>query len=163
MSVLKITAVIAGLCCLNGPATAAMFVIENPAGQISNPAATMDNPAPHPANPATNVYHPVAATDNRKVPTLPAATEPAPPAQPVKAQPELKQKKYHLKSVKAYIAAAKRSFVMDDYAEFIAVTEEALRRIDAGTLKVTKQSEDILVKYRVIGYVLLGEQRGPVR
>lgn len=163
MSVLKITAVVAGLCCLNGPATAAMFVIENPAGQISNPAARMYNPATHTANPAVNIYNPVLATDNRKVPPTPAATEPAPPTRPVKAQPELKQKKYHLKSVKAYIATAKRSFVIDEYAEFIAVTEDALRRINTGTLKASRQSEEMLVKYRAIGYVLLGEQRGPAR
>jgi hypothetical protein len=39
--------------------------------------------------------------------------------------------------------------------EFLSITEDALRRISAGTLKASKKTERKLVRYKVFGYGLL--------
>jgi hypothetical protein len=41
--------------------------------------------------------------------------------------------------------------------ELISITEDALRRINAGTLKASKKTERKLAKYKVLGYGLLEE------
>jgi len=155
------------VCCLDAPATAAMYRIENPASTINNPAGKMYNPATQTNNPAENIYNPVSRIDNpnplsqptRAVP-VPAVTRAAPEAAPAKGledQPRpLPAKSYHLKTVKAYIDAAKKSFLRDDHVEFLSITEDALRRIAAGTLKASKESKQLLIKYRAFGYGLLG-------
>jgi predicted DNA-binding protein len=150
-------------------ATAAMFVIENPASTISNPADKMSNPATQSNNPASNIYNPGTRLDSRnplspptqpiQSPTAattatPAATETAKTAR-LQYKPEIPQKKYYYKTAAAYIRAAKKSFADDDYVEFLSLTEDALRRINAGTLKVSANIKHKLNNYKTFGYGLL--------
>lgn len=122
----------------------------NPATQINNPAARIDNPSP-------------LATPTRPVPpTKATVVTPGPePAKLIKEKPQLQtrpaipEKWYHFKTAGAYIALANKAFVRDDYREFLAITEDALRRISAGTLKASKKMKQKLHKYRIIGYELL--------
>jgi len=165
------TAMIALALCLtaSSAATAAMYVIENPASSINNPAGNMKNPATQTNNPASNIYNPGSRLDSRNPlspPTQPlqqstAATTPASDA-PTAAKtarqqykPEIPQKKYYYKTVGAYIRAAKKSFSEDDYVEFLSVTEDALRRINAGTLKASANIKHKLNNYKTFGYGLL--------
>jgi hypothetical protein len=156
--------------CLNAPATAAMFGIENPASTMSNPADGMYNPANQSKNPASNIYNPADRTNSRNplspptkaVRDEPAAKEVAAPQTParqktVPPQPKasVPQKNYHFKTVKGYMDAAKKSFAKDDYVEFVSITEDALRRIDAGTLKASPKARQKLIKYKALGYGLL--------
>ena len=182
MPMVRFTAGVAVVLCLNtaAPVAAAMYVIDNPASTISNPADKMYNPATRTNNPASNIYNPGTRIDNPSPLSAPApavhgtaptaaapaatsvtaASAGAAPAQPVKErrQPKtgLPAKKYHYKTVAAYIRAAKRSFTNDNYVEFVSLTEDALRRIHAGTLKASAKSRRKLQKYRVLGYGLLG-------
>jgi len=153
----------------SAPATAAMYVIENPASNISNPADKMNNPAAQTNNPASNIYNPGTRLDSRNPlspPTQPAAPAPAATssaaaasAQTAKTQqrhrPEIPQKKYYYKTVGAYVSAAKKSFSNDDYVEFLSLTEDALRRINAGTLKASANIRHKLQQYKTFGYGLL--------
>jgi len=151
----------------SAPATAAMYVIENPAGNISNPADKMNNPATQTTNPASNIYNPGDRLNSRNPlspptpPPAPAATTSAAaaPAQTAKAvqrhRAEIPQKKYYYKTVGAYVSAAKKSFSNDDYVEFLSLTEDALRRVNAGTLKASPNMRHKLQQYRTFGYGLL--------
>jgi len=167
----KLTVMLAFILCLEAPAPAkgAMYVIENPAGKISNPAGQMYNPATQTNNPASNIYNPGTRMDSRNpisapnpAPPEPAAKVTAPaatPAKPAQQQKQYKQEivpqKYHYKTAGAYLAAAKKAFVKDDYPEFLAITEDALRRIAAGTLKASAATRHTLQNYRAFGYGLL--------
>jgi hypothetical protein len=167
---IRIAAGMVVVLCLNAPApaTAAMYVIENPAEKIHNPADKMYDPATQTNNPASNIYHPVSRMDNPKAlsppkpaaVTLPRATEAAAlPAKQSKDQrqprPAVPQKRYHFNSVDSYLISAKKSFSKDDYVEFISLTEDALRRISAGTLKSSGKSRQRLINYKTFGYGLL--------
>jgi hypothetical protein len=150
------------------PAKAAMYVIENPAATISNPAGNMNNPAGQSNNPAANIYNPGTRLGSRNplspptkapepVTTATATPAEAPPARSAQPQyiPQIPQKKYYYKTVGAYVRAAKNSFVADDYVEFLSITEDALRRINAGTLKTSANIKHKLHNYKVFGYGLL--------
>jgi hypothetical protein len=156
----------------SAPATAAMYAIENPADKISNPANRISNPAAQTNNPASNIYNPGDRMGNRSPlspPTPPApkpAAQSAAPAvgasrsdQPAEARrvakPAIPEKKYYFQTVGAYLAAAKKSFAKDDYPEFLAVTEDALRRINAGTLKASAGTRHKLQNFKTFGYGLL--------
>jgi hypothetical protein len=166
---IMITVGIVGGVCLIEPVSAAMYTIENPAAKISNPADTMYNPATQVNNPASNIYNPAARMDNPDPlsPPTQAVTQPIPteaktaqrPAKRILVQPhpkpDIPQKSYYLKSVSAYIRAAKKAFAQDNYAEFISITEDALRRIESGTLKASKKAKHQLESYKIFGYGLL--------
>ena len=136
--------------CLHAPAMAEMYKIDNPASNIYNPATRMDNP--NPLSPPTQPVPPPPAKELTK------ATEPAkqfkeqPEAQP---NPAVPHKRYKFKTVGEYINAAKKAFNSDDYIEFVSITEDALRRINAGNLKASKAARQKLTKYKVVGYRLL--------
>lgn len=151
---------IALLLCLHTPSIAAMDAIKNPADRIRNPADRMYNPATDVKNPADTMYNPATQIDNPNPLTPPVQPPPPPtviakPAELSPLKPVIPQKSYYLKTVRAYLNAAKKAFVLDDYIEFISVTEDALRRIDAGTLKASKKSKQKLVKFKTFGYSLL--------
>jgi type IV secretory pathway VirB10-like protein len=171
MQTTRIAAAVALLLCLEAPkaANAAMYVIENPASKISNPADKMYNPANQPNNPAATIYNPGSRMDNPNpvappnpppAPTARAATPTAAPtatATPEKQRqrPEVAMKRYAFKTASAYLQAAKKAFANDDYPEFISLAEDALRRINAGTLKASAKNRLKLQKYRTFGYGLL--------
>jgi hypothetical protein len=148
MTLRRLATGIALMLCLNAHAWGAMYEIDNPASNIYNPASRMNNP-----NPLSPPSQPVPQ------PTVTEATTGTKPAKQVREQPRprsaIPQKSYYLKTVTAYINAAKKAFVRDDYPEFLSITEDALRRISAGTLKATKKTERKLAKYKVFGYGLL--------
>jgi hypothetical protein len=157
--------------CVSIPALSANFAIDNPAEKIVNPAAKMYNPASKIDNPAANIYNPAGQLDNpnplspvtQPVPKPVAAKETAvsPPVAQVKEQPKQKplpaipHKSYRFKTVGAYLNAAKKAFSRDDYEAFIAITEDAQRRIAAGTLRASPDMQQKLARYRVFGYGLL--------
>jgi hypothetical protein len=148
----RLVAGIAVLLCLNEPARGAMYTIDNPASNIYNPATRMNNP-----NPLSPPIQPVPQPPVKDVTTTKTA-EPR-PAKQIKEQPKPKpifhKKRYYSKTVRAYITAAKKAFDKDDYKEFVSITEEALKRINAGTLKASKTEKQRLVKYKIFGYGLL--------
>jgi hypothetical protein len=148
MNLRRLTTGIAAILFLNAPAWGAMYEIENPASNIYNPASRMNNP-----NPLSPPTQPVPK------PTATEATTTTEPAKQSKEQPRprsaVPQKSYNFKNVTAYINAAKKAFAQDDYMEFLSITEDALRRINAGTLKASKKAERKLVKYKKLGYGLL--------
>lgn len=149
----------------------ANYAIDNPADKIKNPAATMYNPATDINNPASNIYNPADRMDNPNPLSPVTRAAPIPPAKNIpaaaaSAEPNVKKqlppapfavphKKYHFKTAGAYISAAKKAFSRDDYREFLSVTEDALRRVHAGTLKASKKTQHTLRKYQVFGYGLL--------
>lgn len=138
------------LFCLHAPAMAEMFKIDNPASNIYNPATKMDNP--NPLSPPTQPVPP------QTVKEVPKATEPAkqykeqPHAQ---SKPTIPQKRYKFKTVGEYLYAAKKAFNSDNYREIVSITEDALRRINSGTLKATKAAKQKLTKYKDVGYRML--------
>lgn len=153
------------------PVMSANYVIDNAADKIKNPAGTMYNPATHIKNPASNIYSPANRMDNpnpispvtQAIPE-PPATHDIPAAVPAEqiAKKPLSQatvavpiKKYHFKTVGAYISAAKKAFSRDDYSEFVSITDDALRRIGAGTLKASNKSKQKLLKFKAFGQSLL--------
>jgi hypothetical protein len=155
------------LLCLEAPtaARAAMYVIENPASKISNPADKMYNPANQTSNPAATIDNPGSRMDNPN-PASPPNPPPAPAARVAtqaaaptpekqRQRPRVTQKKYAFKTAGAYLQAAKKAFAKDDYPEFISLTEDALRRINAGTLNASEKTRLKLQKYRTFGYGLL--------
>ena len=152
MTLRRLATGIAAILCLNAPAMGAMFEIDNPASNIYNPASRMNNP--NPLSPPTQSVPQPTATE--------AATA-TKPAKQIKEQPRprsaIPQKSYNFKTVTAYINAAKKAFVRDDYPEFLSITEDALRRISAGTLKASKKTERKLAKYKVFGYGLLEKNK----
>lgn len=128
------------------PAAAAMNPIQNPASNIYNPASRMDNP-----NPLSPPVPPVAPDQPKKQETV--VPEPA-----VKVQPERVQQKpdriirsYNFESARAYINAANQAYGKGDILEFLAITEDALKRISAGKLKATKKSRQTLIRYQTLG------------
>lgn len=148
------------LCICSSTVKAANSRITNPADKISNPADTMYNPAADMKNPANSIKNPaerMASPDPLYPPAPPAAqrTEQVHPQSEKESKPVVQKKYYTFKKVKEYIAAAKKAFVGDDYQEFIAITEDALRRIDAGSLKASALTRRKLLKYQKFGYSLL--------
>jgi hypothetical protein len=155
--------------CLYAPATAEMYTIKNPAEKINNPAGTMYNPATQVNNPAARIDNPSPlSTPTRPVPPTKATVVTPEPdtAKLIKEKPQLQprpaipEKWYNLKTAGAYIALANKAFVRDDYREFLAITEDALRRISAGTLKASNKMKQKLLKYGIIGYELLIDSEG---
>lgn len=167
MAVIKLATGIAALVlALYTPALSAMYTIENPADRINNPAEKIYNPATDIKNPASTIYNPADRMDN--------SNPLSPPAKPVSSTVSADQikeqiqtnprlaiphKSYHFKTVKAYINAAKKAFIQDDYLKFVSVTEDALRRIHAGTLKASEKAKQKLEKYRAFGYGLLEKDK----
>ena len=152
------------------PAPAAIYVITNPADKINNPADKMYNPATQINNPAAVIDNPAGRMDNptpltpvpQAVPQISSpgaavATPPAKQAAERPPKPAVPHRHYPFKTVKEYIAAAKKAFAQDDYLEFLAITEDALRHIGAGTLKASKKSRQKLLKYQTFGYGLLAD------
>lgn len=154
------------------PVMAANFVIDNPADKIKNPAGTMYNPATHIKNPAATIYNPADRMDNPSplspvtpaIPIPPVTTNTVPAAVPAeqiakrplsRATVAVPIKKYNYKTVAVYIAAAKKAFVRDDYREFVAISDDALRRIRAGTLSASNRSRQQLLKYKAFGQGML--------
>jgi hypothetical protein len=64
-------------------------------------------------------------------------------------------KKYQFKTVAAYFTAAKKAFGRDDFSEFVAIADDALRRIGAGTLNASSRSKQKLLKYKAFGQSML--------
>jgi hypothetical protein len=121
--------------------------IQNPAANIYNPASRMDNPNPlTPPSPAT--------PQEPSAKSVTTAPEPAVQIQP-KTQPTPKPivipKSYNYKTVKAYIIAANKAYAINDNREFLSITEEALKRIDTGTLKASVKSRQTLENYKKLG------------
>ncbi|NVN90055.1 MAG: hypothetical protein HXX11_05565 [Desulfuromonadales bacterium] len=140
-------------------AKAAMNPISNPASNIYNPASRMDNPDP--LSPPTQ---PVPQQKTTEVEPVAQPIPPVPPAQEIKEQPQplakprIPQKRYSFKTVQEYLNAAKKSFAREDYGEFLFITEDALRRINAGTLKASRKTKQKLVTYKKIGSGLLNQK-----
>jgi hypothetical protein len=128
----------------------ANFTIDNPASNIYNPAAHMDHPSP--LSPPTQPLTPPTAAKE-----IPASI----PAEQIKERPQsqlkltIPHKSYYLKTAGAYVAAAKKAFNRDDHTEFLSITEDALRRINAGTLRASNKTKQTLVRYRTFGYGLI--------
>lgn len=176
MTLRKLTAAGAVVLCMTASAGAAMNPIQNPADSIRNPADTMTNPAAQIYNPASKSYNPASRVDSSSPlspPTPPVSVQPVPrppvavaapapqPAPKLTQQtrpqpgPAIQVKRYGFKTAGAYVNAAKQAFIRDDYGAFISITEDALRRISAGTLKSSLKTKQKLIKYRVCGYGLL--------
>lgn len=148
-------------------ALSAIYKIDNPADRIVNPANKIYNPATDIKNPASNIYNPASRMDNPDPLSPPTQAVPAPqqPAEQLKEQPKsqpriaIPHKNYHFKTVKAYINEAKKAFNQDNYLKFLAITEDALRRISAGTLKASEKAKQKLEKYKEFGYGLLEKKK----
>ena len=165
------TEIIALVIVLNSPALSANYQIDNPADKINTPVGNMYNPATNIKNPAANIYNPAAHMDNPN--PLSPVTQPDPepivknkesaiiPAEQIKvlpltqAKPVIPHKRYHYKTVREYLVAAKTAFNLDNYRVFLSITEDALRRIEAGTLSVSNKTKQKLIKYKTFGYGLL--------
>jgi len=133
------------------PVSAGVNPIQNPAANIYNPASRMDNPNPlTPPSPVTPPEPPAKSVTI--VPEPPVQLQPK--AQPT-PKPVVTPKTYNLTTDKAYIIAANKAYANNDNLEFLAITEEALRRINAGTLKATKKSRQTLEKYKQLGNRIL--------
>jgi hypothetical protein len=147
---------IAVLLCLNASAMAEMYKIDNPASNIDNPATRMNNP-----NPLSPPTQPAPQPIVKKETTTTKPVEPKPSKQ-IKEQPQSKPTihkiKYYSKRARIYIVAAKIAFDKDDYKKVVAITEDALRRISAGKLKASKKEKQMLVKYKNVGYAMLGKK-----
>ena len=155
---------------LQAPAMAADFSINNPADRIHNPASDIKNPA-------ANIYNPAAHMDNPNPLSPPTQPIPQPPAtknksatesaDQIKAKPQHKpkaaipHKSYYFKSVKTYITAAKKALNQGRYIKSLSISEDALRRINAGTLRASKKSVQTLNKYKDLGYRQLEKNLAP--
>ncbi|MDO9307479.1 MAG: hypothetical protein Q7V04_00295 [Deltaproteobacteria bacterium] len=148
--------VVAVVICLQTPAMPANFKIDNPAANIYNPATNMDNPSPI-SPPTQAIPKPeVIKVITEAVPVEQVKEQPRPkPQLQTPPKPAIPKKSYNFKTVGAYVNAAKKAFIQDDYREFISITENALGRIDAGTLKASKKTRQKLTNYRTFGYGLL--------
>ena len=146
------------LFCLNAPAMAEMFKIENPASNIYNPATRMDNP--NPISPPTQPVPQQAVTEKSTKPKPATQTKeqtyPHPQPQP---KHNIPHKSYHFKTATKYINEAKKAFQHEDYKRFISITEDALKRIKTGTLIASKKSKQILDKYKANGYTLIEKMK----
>ncbi|KAB0664056.1 hypothetical protein F6V25_14715 [Oryzomonas japonica] len=142
--------------CLNAPARAEMFKIENPASNIYNPADRMNNP--NPLSPPTQPAQEPAAAKEPATAT-PTATPPPPEQARGQRVPQQRRavppKSSSFKTAQAYLAAANRAYTRGDYRRFLAISEEALNRIRAGTLTASKKTKQKLVRNRAIGRGLL--------
>ncbi len=156
-------AIVLGVC---ATALSAIYEIDNPAAQIKNPASKMYNPASNVDNPSSKIYNP-AANMNNPSPVSPV-TQPVPQPEETKSasrpqkrslppltRPAIPQKRYNYKTVKQYLKAAKKAFITDNYMEFLMITEDAVRRIDGGTLKASNKEKVRLKKYKTFGYGLV--------
>lgn len=148
--------------CLNTPTNAAMETLKNPADLIKNPVDRIYNPATRIANPAATIDNPATRIDsaNPLTPPVPPAPQPAvttkaKAAEQTQPTAVIPRKNYSFKTAQAYINAAKKAFIQDDYLEFLSITEDALRRIDAGTLKASMKSKQKLTRFKIFGYGLL--------
>lgn len=148
--------VVAVMICLQTPAMTANFNIDNPAANIYNPASNMDNPSPI-SPPTQTVPKPEAVkVIPESLPVEQLKEQPRPQPRPqTPPKPAILNKNYSFKTVGAYVNAAKKSFIQDDYREFISITENALLRIGAGTLKASRKTRQKLINYRTFGYGLL--------
>jgi len=165
-----IFAVCAIVLCLNATASAEMFTIDNPADKIHNPADKMYNPATQENNPSSNIYNP-STRMNKQNPLSPSTQHVPQPTvkesvlqtnkqqQPQPEPATITKKRYHFKHAREYMNAAKKSFAQEDYGEFLSITEDALRRINTGTLKASKKTKQKLVTYKRIGYGLLKQNK----
>ncbi|HIJ96208.1 MAG TPA: hypothetical protein HPP94_10840 [Desulfuromonadales bacterium] len=156
---------------LNMAAFSAMYKIDNPADSIKNPAEKIHNPASEIKNPAANIYNPASRmndpnplsppTQSVSQPTVTEVVVELPPAVKTKEKPAptlrqaIPHKSYHFKTAKAYLVAAKKAFSRDDYREFISITQDALRRIRAGSLQASAEIQQKLSRYETFGYGLL--------
>jgi hypothetical protein len=142
--------------CLNAPAMAEMYKIENPASNIYNPATRMDNP--NPISPPTQPVPQPAAIEATPTPKPTTQIKEQSQYQP---QPKhnIPNKSYRFKSANEYIDAANKSSKRKDYKKALSITEEALRRIRSGTLKASKKTKQKLNEYRASGYKHLGEMK----
>ena len=131
--------------CLNAPTMAEMFKIDNPASIIENPAARMNNP-----NPLAPLAKPVSEPTGTEATTL--TNHPKQIQDQTQPKTTIPHKSYHFKTVRAYINSANKAFNQDNYLEFTTITEDALRRINAGTLKASKKTKQKLEQYRALGY-----------
>ncbi len=121
--------------------------IQNPAANIYNPASRMDNPNPlTPPSPVTPPEPPAKSVTTAPEPTVQIQPKPQPTQKPV-----LVPKSYNYKTVKAYINASNKAYAGNDNPEFLSITEEALKRIDAGTLKASVKSRQTLENYKKLG------------
>lgn len=146
--------VVAVVICLQTPAMPANFKIDNPAANIYNPATNMDNPSPI-SPPTQAIPKPEVIKEiPEAIPVEQIKEQPRPQPQ-TPPKPAIPKKSYNFKTVGAYVNAAKKAFIQDDYREFISITENALGRIDAGTLKASKKTRQKLINYRTYGYGLL--------
>jgi len=154
--------------CLHTPALSANYAIDNPAEKIYNPATDIKNPAVNIYNPATNLDNPSPISPPTQPLPQPAVVKPKAeevqvPVKQVKEPPKplpeitIPIKKYSFRTAEAYLAAAKNAFNRDDFVEFVSITEDALRRINAGTLRASKKTKQKLDKYKAFGYGLLGK------
>ncbi len=134
--------------CMNAPATAEMYKINNPAANIYNPASRMDNPEP--LSPPTQIVPPAVVVQVKPAP-IPAK----PDTDQRVARPVIALKSYNFKTAKEYTNAAKKAFAKDNYREFLSITEDALKRINAGTVKATRETRQKLINYKTFGYGLL--------
>ena len=150
--------------CLHTPALSANYAIDNPAEKIYNPAADIKNPAANIYNPATNLDNPSPISPPTQPVPKPAVAKPSAEAVPVKQVekpskplPKLTVpvKKYSFRTAGAYMAAAKNAFNRDDFVEFVSITEDALKRINAGNLRASKKTKQKLERYKTFGYGLL--------
>lgn len=154
---MKILAVgIALMICLNVPATAEMYKIENPASNIDNPASRMDNP--NPLSPPTQPVPQPAVKEaiTTPIPSTQVKEQPHPQYQSKKNIP---QKNYQFKTANEYLDAVKKTFNRKNYQKALSITEEALGRIRSGTLKASKKTKAKLNEYRVSGYKLLDKMK----
>jgi hypothetical protein len=151
--------------CLYTPALSANFTIDNSADKIDNPAQRIYNPADQIKNPAATIYNPAGRMDNPNPisPPVPPITQstatskiPAQPQEPPLPEPanSVPQKAYSYKTVGAYITAAKKAFVKDDYIAFISISEAALKKISDGTLYASDTTKQKLLRYKSCGYKL---------
>lgn len=168
MSMIKIAAGIAAIFWLSTPATAAMYRIENPADTIKNPADKMYNPATTKNNPSANIQNPASGMDDPDALAPPGKPGTAPRVAKVsgtaskqsKDQPGphttvVPRKNHHFKNVSTYLKTAERSFALEDHLGLISISEDALRRIAAGTLKASKKTKKTFLMYQAYGYAAL--------
>ncbi len=163
MTLPGLSAFISILVFICGNAIAAEYNDINPADKIKNPSGRIYNPSSDIKNPADKISNPAEKITTNPNPVTPAAqpvvmqAEPANPQAVKKATAVVQKKYYTFTKVNEYIVAAKKAFVRDDIIEFIAITEDALRRITAGSLKAAAKTKIKLNKYRAFGYSLLEE------
>lgn len=152
--IITASGVVAMMIWLQTPAMTANFKIDNPASNIYNPASNMDNPSP--VSPPTQAVPKPEVTKEipEATPVVQIKEQPRPQPQ-TPPKPAIPKRNYNFKTVGAYVNAAKKAFIQDDYREFISITENALGRIDAGTLKSSKKTRQKLTSYRTFGYGLL--------